>query len=403
MPNNPPDTFDEYERQTAETLKGWSPQQRLAFMAALAERWLQAYEKFSAAEGEGDPAVLRQIVVAVWDHLGGRLIASTHATRFKEQINENAPDTEDFDGLAAWRALQACVILGLALECCEQTENAVTATKAVQAAFAAVLGDYPPDLAGQRRAWKKVAVREEFGKQSALLEAIGPIMHFDDQTIASLRSGLALAERPGRAGRTKPPTKKKRVDDESIEGHRAAVRAYLKKAGQHRIAFVAALAERFLPLYQSFAAGTGKARPEQLRSVLDAVWQAAKGQPVASAALQDLQTKLQQAALDADEPEAWGAWSAGRLVELALACCGSADNIELAVEAAVVAYECVAGRGSRNDPQIWKDMVRPRVWRRGAPMKIYDAILEQMTLLMRLYHATPALDDQILAALGRRS
>jgi hypothetical protein len=218
-----------------------------------------------------------------------------------------------------------------------------------------------------------------------------------------LRSGLGPAERPGRAARARPPSKKNHVDDESIEGHRAAVRAYLKKSREHRIAFVAALAEKFLPLYQSFAAATGKGRPERLRSVLDSVWQAAKGRPVPSGALQDLQTKLLQGALDADDPAAWGAWSAWRLVELALACCGSAENIKPAEAAALVAYECVAGRGSRNDPQIWKDMVRQRVWRRGAPMEIYNAILEQTSLLMRLYHATPALDDQILAALGRRS
>ena len=69
----------------------------------------------------------------------------------------------------------------------------------------------------------------------------------------------------------------------------------------------------------------------------------------------------------------------------------------------MVAYECVAGRGSRNDPQVWKDMVPQQVWRRGSPMKIYNEILDQMRVLMRLYYATPALDDQILVALGRRS
>ena len=401
MPNNAPGPFDEYKRLTGETLQAWSPQQRVAFVAALAERWLQAFEKFSAA-GQGDPAVLRQIVDAVWDHVRGRLLAPTDATRFNAQIDENAPDTEDFDGLPAWRALQACAILGQALECCQKMENTAMVVKAVQSTFDA-LGDCPSDLAGQRRAWKRIAVREEVRKQSALREAIGPIVRFDDQTIVSLRCGLGPAKRSGGAGRTRAPSKKKRVDDETIEGHRAAVRAYLKKAAEHRIAFVAALAERLLPLYQSFAAATGTGRPELLRSVLDVVWQAAKGQPVAVAALQELQAKLQQGALDAQQPEAWGAWSAWRLVDLALACCGSAENIESAEEAAVVAYECVAGRGSRNDPQIWKDMVRQQVWRRGAPMKIYNEILDQMRVLTRLYSATPALDDQILVALGRRS
>jgi uncharacterized protein YjaG (DUF416 family) len=400
VPNNPPDTFAEYERQTAEILKAWSPRQRLAFVAALAERWLQTYEKFSAAEGHGDPAVLRQIVDAIWDHLLGRPIAATDATRFREQIDENTPDTEEFDQLPAWKALQACAILDHALVCCQTKENAGTVAKAVAAAFDAVLGDCPSDPAGQRRAWKKVAVQGEFAKQLALLEAIGPIVHFDDQTIAGLRCGLGPAKRSGRA---RPPSKKKRVDEDSIDGHRAAVRACLKSSAAHRIAFVAALAERHFPLYQSFAATMGKGRPELLRGVLDAVWQAAKGQPVAATALQDLQTDLRQGAVDLQEPQAWGAWSAWRLLELALACCGSAQNTEPAEEAAMVAYECIAGRGSRNDPRIWKGIVRQQVWRRGAPRTLYDEILDQTGVLMRLQHAKPILDDQILAALGRRS
>jgi uncharacterized protein YjaG (DUF416 family) len=401
--NNKPDTFDEYERHTAETLQAWSPEQRVAFAAAVAERWLQAYEKFSAAEGEGDAAVLRRIVDAVWDHVQGRLLTPTDANRLDAQISEHAPDTEDFDGIAALRALLACQMLGQALECCQKTDNTAIVLRVVRSAVEAVLGDFPSDLAGQRRAWQRSAVQEEVRKQSALREAVGAIVRFDDQTIASLRSGLGPAERSGRAGRARPPSKKKRVDEDGIEGHRAAVRAFLKKSAVHRIAFVAALAERLLPHYKSFAAATGKGRPELLGGVLDAVWQAAKGQPVSAVALQDLQATLQQGALDPEAPEAWDAWSAWRLVELALACCGSADNTELAVEAALVAWERVAGRGSRNDPQIWTDMTRGQVWRRDNPPKLYSEILEQMGVLMRLHNAMPALDDHIVATLRSRS
>jgi uncharacterized protein YjaG (DUF416 family) len=193
MTNNPPCTFDEYERHLTETLKVWSPQQRVAFVAGLAERWLQAYEKFSAAQRQGDPAVLRQIVGAIWDHLRGRLLAPADATRFSEQINENAPDTEEFDQLGAWRALQACVILGLALEYCKTTGNTATITRTALAAFEGVHPERPSDMAGQRRAWKKAAAQEEFGKQSALLQAIGPLERFDDHTTAELRSGLGPA------------------------------------------------------------------------------------------------------------------------------------------------------------------------------------------------------------------
>ena len=159
---------------------------------------------------------------------------------------------------------------------------------------------------------------------------------------------------------------------------------------QQRLAFVAALAERLLSLYHSFATATGKGQPELLRSVLDAVWHAARGQPLAPAALQELQTKLQQGALDTQEPEAWGAWSSWRLLELAVACCGSTDNTEPAEEAAVVAYECVAGPGSRNDPQIWKNQHRRP--------EIHDEIMKQMMLLMRL-RAMPVLNGQSLEAI----
>ena len=62
----------------------------------------------------------------------------------------------------------------------------------------------------------------------------------------------------------------------------------------------------------------------------------------------------------------------------------------------MVAYECVAGRGSRNDPQVWKGMVRRR--------DIYDEVLKQGGLFMRLYYdPMPVLDDQSIAALRRLS
>jgi uncharacterized protein YjaG (DUF416 family) len=395
VPDNSPSSFDEYEHQIGEALKVWSPQQRLAFVATLTERWLLVYETFSAAEGQGDAAALRQIIDAVWDHLRGRLLTPGDATRLSELINENTPDTEDFDQLPAWRALQACVLLGLALECCKTVENTATTTTAALAALEAAAGDWPDDLAGQRRVWKKSAVREEVGKQLALREAIAPIMCFDDQTIAMLRSRLGSGERPARAVRAKSPGKRKRVDDDSVEGLRLVVRRSLSRSVSHRIAFAAALAERHLPLYYSFASATGRGRPELLTSVLDAVWQAARGgQPMTSAVFQELQSKLHQGQLNAQEAEAWSAWSAWRLLELALACCGSGENSEPAEESALVAYECIAGPGSRNDSQTWKNQHRRP--------EIHNEVMKQMMLLMRL-RAIPELDDQSLNAIRGRS
>jgi uncharacterized protein YjaG (DUF416 family) len=396
MPDNQPATFDEYERQVGAAVQAWSSQQRLAFVTALAERWLQAYEKFSAAEDWGDPAVLRRIVGAVWDHLGGRPITPADYARFIEQIKENGPDTEEFDQLPAWRALQACLILGYALECCEEPENAAIATKAALAGFEAAVGDWPSDPAGQRRAWRKVAAREEFAKQSALLQAVGSIARFDEQTIATLRGGLETpAEEPVRGRRTKSPSKRKSAgakdELDGIDGLRAAVSGYLRRSAAHRIAFVAALAERLFPFYAAFAAATGRGRPELLRGALEAVWQAAEGRPIPPATLQDHRAKLQEGAPGAGGL-GWGAWSAWRVLGLALECCGSAGSTEPAEEAAVVAYERVAGPDGRKDPRIWKEM-----WQLP---EISQEVMKQTGLLMRL-GSVPALDGQTVEALRR--
>jgi hypothetical protein len=99
--------------------------------------------------------------------------------------------------------------------------------------------------AGQRRAWKKVAARLEFSKQSALLESIGAIERFDDQSVGTLRDGLGLKELR-RSERAKAPSKRKRVDDDSIDGWRAAVRGYLKRSPVHRMVFAAAVAPALL-------------------------------------------------------------------------------------------------------------------------------------------------------------
>jgi uncharacterized protein YjaG (DUF416 family) len=399
VPGTPADTLDEYERQLGETLRAWTPEHRLAFVAALAERWLQVYEKFSAAQGHGDPALLRRIVGEIWDHQGGRLMAPDDAVRFSQQINENAPDTEEFDQLSAWRALQACVILGLALKCCQETDNAATVRKAAVAAFEAVIGDYPSGPAAQRRAWRKVAVQEEFARQSALRDAIGPVLHLDDQTIAMVRSDLGPVAQRGRAGGAASPRKKKRVegdgvDSDRIEEWRAFVRGQLKRSAAHRIAFAAALAERHLPRYQSFMAATGKGQPDLLARVLEAVWQTARGEPVAATALQELQTNLRQVAPDRQEPDGWGAWSAWRLLELSLACCGVANNSDLAEEAAVAAFECVAGPGSSADPLVWKNQYRRP--------EIHNEITRQIMVLTYL-RAKPTLDAQSLEPVRQRS
>ena len=60
MPNQELKSIDDYEAFLTETMTPWSPQQRVALAAAIAEHWLPAYESFSAEEEWGDPASLRR-------------------------------------------------------------------------------------------------------------------------------------------------------------------------------------------------------------------------------------------------------------------------------------------------------------------------------------------------------
>jgi uncharacterized protein YjaG (DUF416 family) len=395
MPEQPPDTFDAYERRLAENLRALSGQQRLAFLAALAERSVADYEKFTSKEGWGDPATLRRIGAAVWTHLQeGRALVPAERARHSDVIKEHAPDTEDFDGPSAWKALQACVILGRALDGCANREDAAPAGKAALDAFQAAVGDWPSDPAGQRRAWKKAAAQKEFAFQSDLLQTVRAVACFDEAAVKQLRGKFAPAKTGGRTARAGPPKKARRVDDDSVEGWRAAVHAYLSRSPAHRIAFAAAVAERLLPHYRAYASAAGSGRPERLSNVVEAVWQAARDPSAAAAIVEEHQAKLRQAAPGDGEPGGWDAWSAWRVCELALACCASADNAGPAGEAAVVAFERVAGRGARDDPKAWKDQHRRP--------EVHGEVMKQMTLLMRL-RALPALDEQTLQTLRPQS
>ncbi len=175
------------------TMNGWSPQQRTAYAAALAERWLAAYDSFSEQEGWGDPGSLRRILDAVWSYLRGHPITPRKRATFSKQVIKNAPDTEDFD---APEALAACEILDYALECCGTTENmndAISAALAACSCYAMMAqgrdyrGDDPEE---EERLWQNPTVREEIDRQIALLGEVGKIDHFDEQAVEALRRSV---------------------------------------------------------------------------------------------------------------------------------------------------------------------------------------------------------------------
>src|SRR5689334_7613374 len=99
MPDVKLSSLDEYESYLALTLKRWSPQQRLAFAAGMAERWLPAYIAFSEAEEWGDAEGLRRSVDAVWAHLAGRRLSAADRTRHLPLLHDCTPHMDDFDAL----------------------------------------------------------------------------------------------------------------------------------------------------------------------------------------------------------------------------------------------------------------------------------------------------------------
>jgi uncharacterized protein YjaG (DUF416 family) len=81
MANPKLNSIDEYEAFLTEKMTFWSTQQRIALAAAIAERWLPAYESFSAEEDWGDPDALRQSLDAVWSCVQGRILTESDIAR----------------------------------------------------------------------------------------------------------------------------------------------------------------------------------------------------------------------------------------------------------------------------------------------------------------------------------
>jgi len=186
-------TEKEHQDRLSSKMSGWKPEQRLAFTAALAERWLKAYEVFSTEEGWGDVALLQKILVSVWEHLEGHKLTRARRSTYSQQVIENAPDTEAFD---APQALTACELLDDALECCAKVKNLDPAVGAAMAACSclAMMAQGPgyrgDDLEEEERLWNEPAVGEEITWQLSLLEKVDKTRQFDHNSVEALRSSL---------------------------------------------------------------------------------------------------------------------------------------------------------------------------------------------------------------------
>ena len=227
MPDVKLRSIDEYESHLAQTLKGWSPQQRLAFAAGMAERWLPAYTAFSEAEEWGDAEGLRRSLDAVWGHLAGRSLSAADRARHLQLLHDSTPHMDDFDALDA---LVAASLLSEALQACGTDDNHRYALGAGLAGFEVALPEEEMDEESQPRLWRKIAARRELKGQLGLIEAVAAVTSFDDASLGELRRKIAkLHVQPAEAQPKAPAGPAPLTNQASFEYYRRGLEGRLRE------------------------------------------------------------------------------------------------------------------------------------------------------------------------------
>ena len=196
MANESLNGIDDFERFVQKTIDAWSPEQRIALAAGMAERWLHAYEAFSEREEWGDPAHIRRSLDAVWNHLQGKTLSPSDVKRYVVQVEDSTPHMDFTDDIAA---LATCVMVSQALKCCRTRNNFNPTMQAIISGFEAIAPDWEMDLEEQPRLWRQIRVQREYKKQRKLIEDIEAIKHFDETSIQTLRQKLRRKEYLGEA------------------------------------------------------------------------------------------------------------------------------------------------------------------------------------------------------------
>ena len=230
MPNVEFNGLDDYEGFIRATIAPWSPARRIVLAAAMAERWLPAYETFSTSEDWGDLAILRRSLDAVWNTLGGRASSAVEWSHLSNQVQDVTPHMDDFD---ANEALCACVIVQYAIDCCTTEGNQSPTLMAVLSGLEAVQSDLLIDDRAPSRFWKRAAIRKELNKQLRLIEQVNTLVDLEDAPRA-LRSFLADPEMVGELRpRRKPQGASAGLANQvAFEQYRRMVQADIKGAAR---------------------------------------------------------------------------------------------------------------------------------------------------------------------------
>ena len=235
MPKPDIRSIDDYDSYLQAALSDLRPEQRTAFTAAMAERYLPVYAAFAKAEDWGDPASMRSSLDAVWDHLRGQALTARDIDRHNGLVRDSTPHMDDFDPEEALdnAALAAAVLVGEALACCRRADNLAPAVQAAMSGFEAVLPGWSDDPEDQPRLWQKSAVRKEFSQQIWLLERVSAVERFDDDAVQALRREVVKPEHAGKIPKRKAPSGPPQVTNQVLfEQYRRMVEADLKSSGR---------------------------------------------------------------------------------------------------------------------------------------------------------------------------
>ncbi len=180
MSNHELNNLDDFRRFVSSMIKPWSPEQRTALAAGMAERWLPVYESFSEQEEWGDPAVFQRAVQAVWDCVVGHTLTPKELRLHKKRVQDNTPHLDDFD---AEEVIATSGIIYYALNCCLNSDNTDDAVMAMVSAFEGVAPGIYTD-AGED-VWRLPQVKDHI--MSELKSSMDTMPPIDEQEIDALR------------------------------------------------------------------------------------------------------------------------------------------------------------------------------------------------------------------------
>jgi uncharacterized protein YjaG (DUF416 family) len=161
---------------------------------------------------------------------------------------------------------------------------------------------------------------------------------------------------------------------------------------ERRVALVAGMAERWLPVYEAFSTREQWGDPANLRRSLEAVWNHLRGRSLSPSDLARYVAQVEESTPHMDDFDDEAALAACVILSEALRCCGTADNVAPAMQAVISGFEAVAPDWEM-DPEE-----QPRLWRQ---IRVRGEFKKQLKLIEQI-EAVTHFDDATIQALRKK-